>query len=391
MPIESSVPMRQVLWLHLGFALTGIGTTLLGCILPTLSTIWHMNDSRAGILFAAQFLGSALGALLVGNDLFSGLMRGYLLLIASAVSLSPLTGLFQIILFLSFGLGLGLTMTATSLLISGISSRKRGAALSLLNASWAVGAVLCPAIASLWIRRWSPTYLFLILAVAFGVTALFVGNNRVAFSAGGSNPPKTEGEQSQFKLLFIFAILAFLYVGVEVSVSGWMMTYVHRMRVSSNLLPPIATSGFWIALLSGRVLAPAVLQRLSEAQLFTSSLTIAFTGTFLLLVSHSPIAIVLFATFAGLALGPIFPLCLARVLYVTNDSPKAKWVFAISGSGGALFPLMTGQISAYTGSLRAGMVVPVLALGAMIILHRLELTGHFCIEGTKRAPDPSGA
>jgi MFS transporter, FHS family, glucose/mannose:H+ symporter len=116
----------QVRWLHLGIALTGIGTTLLGCILPTLSTIWHMNDSRAGILFAAQFSGSAFGALLVGEDFFGSLMRGYLLLIASAVSLLLSSGLFQVILFLSFGLGLGLTMTATSILICSMYSGKRG-------------------------------------------------------------------------------------------------------------------------------------------------------------------------------------------------------------------------------------------------------------------------
>jgi FHS family glucose/mannose:H+ symporter-like MFS transporter len=365
--------------------LTGFGTTLLGCILPTLSTIWHMNDSRAGMLFAAQFSGSACGALLLRDDFFGGLTRGYLLLIASAVSLSLFSGLFRVILFFSFGLGLGLTMTATSMLICSISSGKRGAALSLLNASWAVGAFLCPAIASLWISRWSPTHLFPILAVAFAGTALLIGKHRAAFSVGPSNPPKTEGEQRQFDLLFIFATLAFLYVGVEVSVSGWMMTYVHRLRISSNLWPPIATSGFWIALLCGRALAPLVLQRLSEARLFTSSLTIAFASTVLLLLSHSPIAIVFFATLAGLTLGPIYPLCLARVLYITNDSPKTKWVFAIAGLGGAVFPWMAGQISAYNGSLRAGLVVPVFALGAMIILHRLELTGHFGIAGTKQA------
>ena len=383
--------MQRVRWLHLGFALTGIGTTLLGCILPSLSTIWHMNDSRAGILFAAQFSGSALGALLVRNDFFGSVMRGYVLLIASAVFLTMSSGLIRVILFFSFGLGLGLTMTATSMLIGSISIGKRGAALSLLNASWAAGAVLCPAIASLWISRWSPTYLFIILAAALAVPALFIGKHQTAFSVGDSNPPKPEREQRQFELLFILATLAFLYVGVEASISGWMMTYVHRVAILSNLWPPIATSGFWISLLCGRALAPAMLQRVSEAQLFTSSLTIAFTSTLLLLVSHTPMAIVLFAALAGLTLGPIFPLCLARVLYIANDSPKARWVFAISGLGGAFFPWLTGQVSAHNGSLRAGLVVPVCALSAMIILHRLEPSGNACVHGTEPMSDTRGA
>jgi hypothetical protein len=102
-------------------------------------------------------------------------------------------------------------------------------------------------------------------------------------------------------------------------------------------------------------------------------------------------AIAFFAAFAGLALGPIFPLCLARVLYITSDSPKTKWVFAISGLGGSFFPWMTGQISAYNASLRAGLLVPVFALGAMIILSGLELTGQLSIAGSGQAADTSGA
>jgi FHS family glucose/mannose:H+ symporter-like MFS transporter len=147
MRIERSARVRPVPWLHVGFALTGIGTTLLGCILPALSTIWHMNDDRAGILFAAQFSGSALGALFVGTNFFSSVVRGYLLLIASAVSIAWFADSRSWLSFFSFGLGLGLTMTATSMLIGSTFVTRRGAALSLLNASWAIGAALSPTIA----------------------------------------------------------------------------------------------------------------------------------------------------------------------------------------------------------------------------------------------------
>src|SRR5450631_2892177 len=160
-PTEHRGRVQPVRWLHLGFALTGIGTTLLGCVLPTLSAMWHMNDSRAGVLFAAQFSGSALGALLVGSDFFASVVRGYILLIASAISIAFFAEFLQVLRFFSFGLGLGLTVTATSMLIGTMHISRRGAALSVLNAYWAIGAALCPAIASLWIKQWAPTYLFL--------------------------------------------------------------------------------------------------------------------------------------------------------------------------------------------------------------------------------------
>lgn len=367
MQIEASDRTGAVRWLHLGFALTGAGTTLLGCILPALIAARHLRDDRAGLLLAAQFAGSAFGALLVGANFFRSVVRGYLLLIASAIALTFFTGLLQVILFLSFGLGLGLTMTATSMLVSSTFTEKRGATLSLLNASWAVGAVLCPPIASLWNNRWPPAYLFIVLAVALAATLLPISQHHLSFSSN-SSALKTESTPRLSPLLFISTLLAFLYVGVEASTSGWMMTYVHRMPTSSKLWAPIAASSFWIALVCGRALVPLALKWTSESRLFSSSLTIAFISIILLLLSHTLVAIVLSVVLAGLMLGPLFPLCMATALTLTNDSLKTKWIFAVPGLGGATLAWMTGRVSAYDGSLRAGLMVPAFALGAMIVL-----------------------
>lgn len=366
---------RSVLWLHLGFVLTGIGTTLFGCILPTLNTTWHMNDARAGVLFAAQFSGSALGALLVRSNIFASLMRGYLLLIASAVSITFFANFFPQFFFFLLGLGLGLTMTATSLLISSKFIEKRGAALSLLNVSWGVGAAFPAMIVSVWIKQWPAIYLFLALAAASAIMLVLIGQHRNFLSAPGINPPQITNTAKPSRLVFIFAVLAFLYVGIESSVSGWMMTYVHRLPISSMLWASIATSCFWVALLCGRAIAPSVLNWTSETQLLTYSLVIAFVSIILLLLNQNPFGFTLSAIFVGLSLAPVFPLCVARALALMNDSPKVKWVFATAGFGGAALPWMTGKLSAYSGSLRTGLVIPVLALATMMILYWLVPRG----------------
>jgi FHS family glucose/mannose:H+ symporter-like MFS transporter len=375
MPGERRSRAQPVAWLYVGCALTGVGTTLLGCILPTLHTSWHLDDRRAGILFASQFTGSALGALLVRSDFFRSLMGGYFLLIASAVSLTFFTGSVEALLFLAFGLGLGLTMTATSMLVGRTFLGNRGAALSVLNAVWGIGAALTPLIASLWVGCWPPTYLFLILAAVLTVTFLLIGKNRATFVGGARNAALDASGRTQLKLISMIAVISFLYVGTEVSVSGWMMTYVGRLPISSKAWAPIAASCFWVAVICGRTLVPAIVRWLSEAQLLTSSLTMAFIGILLLLLSNVPPAIVLSATLAGLALAPIFPLCLAKVLKLTHDSPDSKWIFAISGLGGAVLPWITGELSTHSGSLRIGLLVPVFALGTMMILDRLSSGG----------------
>lgn len=355
-------------WMYVGFVLTGVGTTLLGCALPTLIANWHMNDASAGGLFAAQFAGSALGAALVTHDFFHSIIRGYALLAVGALSLACFNGSPRSWLFLIFGLGLGLTMTATSILTSALFPANRGAALSLLNACWGLGAVLCPGLVSLWVFRWGIASFYLAFGLVSAVVLAFARRLPPAMSSASTSDSRETRGRSSLKLITAFALVGFLYVGVEASVSGWMMAYVRRLTSAHDLWAPIAVSCFWIALLGGRALAPAVLRRISEEQLLSISLVGAFVGVLLLISDRSGLTIMLTATISGLVLGPIYPLCLAKILALANDSPRTKWIFGACGFGGALLPWLTGKISAYKGSLSVGLVVPLGALAAMILV-----------------------
>jgi MFS transporter, FHS family, glucose/mannose:H+ symporter len=358
-------------WMVIGFVLTGTGTVLLGCILPTLIAKWHLDDGRAGSLFAAQFAGSALGAGLVSHDYFKSIVRGYALLTASSLALAWFNRSPHSWLFLSFGLGLGLTMTATSMLAGRLSPGKRGAVLSSLNACWCLGAVLCPGIVSWWVERWPVATLFL----AFGFTAatvLVVAGNVTPGLATGETTASAKGQGgSPLLLIAAFALVGFLYVGVEASVSSWMMVYVRRLAVAHDVLAPAAVSCFWIALLCGRAIATAVLRWISEEQLLNISLPGACIAVLFLIIDRSPLASIFAAIASGLLLGPIYPLCLAKILALANDSPRTKWGFGICGLGGALLPWLTGKVSTHHGSLSMGLIIPLAALALMILVQML--------------------
>jgi MFS transporter, FHS family, glucose/mannose:H+ symporter len=372
MPNSLEPQTRTTSWLYLGFLVTGVATTLLSCLLPTLSARWHVKDATAGILFAAQFSGSALGALLVTKRIFASLIRGYLLLIASALTIAFSAHLPQPLFFLCFGLGLGLTMTSTSMWIGLHYAGSSGKALSLLNAFWSIGASLSPAIVTFWTHRWSPTLLFLVLALSTTIVLVFVTQIGRTGSVSDVVDVHGRGSCEDWQLLVVFSALGFFYVGVEASIGGWLMTYVHRLPVATAFWAPFATSVFWISLLCGRMIAPAVLTRITEARLLDFGLVMAWISTVAMLLSRSPLAITLIVTSAGLVLGPIFPLCLAKALTTVKDPARAKWVFAVSGLGAAVFPWITGLVSSREGSLRVGLLVPVLALTTMILLNRLE-------------------
>jgi fucose permease len=352
--------------LNLGFALTGVGTTLFGCLLPTLISRWHLSDEHAGLIFAAQFTGSALGALLLGSNLFRGILCGYLLLIASAFLVPFPTGFARLSVFFAFGLGMGLAMTATSMFLGRAFAANRGATLSLLNASWSVGAAFSPVIAVSWVEHWPAQRLFSFFGTILAIIFICLLRERSRFNAAFPRDAFLMPlfPRAQFAIL---GLMGFLYVGTEVSVSGWMMSYVHRFPIAAAWAPA-ATSCFWVAVICGRALLPIALRFVSEAQALRYAILGGILSLICLLFSGRALAVAVSSTLAGLMLAPIFPLCISRALDVMRDSPNCKWIFAVSGIGGAVLPLITGTISAHRDSLRQGLAVPVFALASLMIL-----------------------
>ncbi|MHB1959528.1 MAG: MFS transporter [Acidobacteriaceae bacterium] len=354
-------------WLHIGFAATGLGATLLGCLLPALHSAWNLTDAKAGFVFACQFTGASLGALLVRKDFLRSLQHGYLLMAVSAAILGLVPGYAAAGVFFVFGLGLGWAMTAINL-VGGTAFERPGAALSLLNASWIVGAALSPEIAARWVRHWPPMSIYFAVAVCFAAIGLMLRRYQPSLLGSRIRPSKRTEGPAPWALISGFSLLAFLYVGVEVSVSGWMMTYVHRLPLEGGLWAALIASCFWVALLCGRLLAPAVLLRVSESRLLAATMGAACLSVLLILLNRSPLAILLAVVAAGLTLAPIFPLCVSSVLVLTNESPQTKWLFSVAGIGGSVLPWLTGRLSTYSGSLRDGLLVPVVALGIMIVV-----------------------
>ena len=66
MPLDPQPEQAPTLPLmHAVFVLAGLGTMLLGPILPLLAAQWHLRDSQLGLLLMAQFIGATLGGVTV--------------------------------------------------------------------------------------------------------------------------------------------------------------------------------------------------------------------------------------------------------------------------------------------------------------------------------------
>jgi FHS family glucose/mannose:H+ symporter-like MFS transporter len=347
--------------LHVGFALTGVGTVLLGCILPQVSRQWHLRDKDAGLLLLVQFATSASGALLVRRHLWRTLGWGYGLFGAGALSIFLLQhNSFPMVVlsFAGYGLGLGMAMTSTNMLFGRRYPKRRGAALALLNFSWSAGAVACPLVVAQFLRHLSSASAFGLLGVVvvpFVLLPMFA--DPLAFAAQTSlQPAPTAGREAA--TIGYFALLAFLYVGIEATVGNWMSTYATRATSWNFVGSNLAVAFFWAALLLGRGVTPGVLRLISERQLYRASVVVVIGGILLLLTAHSPRTLLAGSVVTGLALAPLFPLILSLFLAEIGESRNAGWVFAVAGFGGAVLSWLTGVISTDTGSLRIALLVP---------------------------------
>lgn len=363
---KSEATKRPILLLHYGFFLCGIATALPGAILPLFLKQWSLTDFHAGSLIATQFCTSALGSLLVARQRHKSVKYGCGLAAIGFLLLAAGLRLVDFAAFAAIGLGIGMAMTSTSLLVSEIYPNSRASALSLLNFSWGAGAALSPVLVRLAAQHASEEHLFEALAFLFGTVLVVMLARLEPQSAMNAEGLRLAPRNS---ISIYFAVMLFLYVGVESSIGNWVTTYAERSSAIHHFpLAPYVASFFWAALLLGRVVTPLLLKTVSETALHLLTTSAALIAVALLLPIDLSAMVIAVAIFAGLSLAPIFPLDLSALIARSPARSQLGWVFGVAGFGGACFTWFEGWLSTSTGSLRSAFWAPLAAMVLMLAM-----------------------
>jgi fucose permease len=351
-------------WLAIGFLLAGLGTVMLGPLMPTLLHDWRLTDQQGGLLLAAKFVGSFLGGVSVPRRLRLGVLGGMAFAGAGfgafGLSGSLISG--AACLFVG-GFGLGQIIASTNIMIGRRYREHTGSVLSSVNFFWSLGAVLCGVIAAAALPRFHLRGPLLTFAGLFLVTGL--GGLLNPSRSAEETPELTDGMATRLSkpVLFRFALLLFLYGGLETCMTGWLTTYTIRFSDVQLLGGQSAIVLLWSALTAGRALSSAALRVMREAMLQRISLGLsALLIAALVTTRHGPL-LSLDCVLLGLSLAPFFPTTFALLIKRRPTAREAGFILAVSGLGAALFPWLMGFVSTQSGSLRVAMVVPlVLAL-----------------------------
>jgi len=369
---------------------TGILTTLLGPMLPILIARWAMNDTQAGNLFLVQFLAALVGVQLSGVLLarwgFRPAFLSGLLLMACGVATLYMGSLWLgLNSVAAYGLGLGLIIPTDNLLIaeigsssgSGPSSRASSgaSAVSLLNFFWGVGAVLCSLMVA-WTAAHKLLPFFLGSVALFLVLLAFAMRNlpfpAAAIKSAESSASSSWREMAKSPAIWLFAAVFFLYPGAETAVGGWIGSYVSRLGSRGAAMASMMPAFFWSALTVGRALGTAFLRHFPERRVLRAGYAAGAAGIGLMLWAPALAGVIGGALITGLSFATLYPITMARLSQRFGVAARSigAIMFSLASVGPAVIPWMVGVISHSTGSLRAGLLLP---LGATVILFLIHL------------------
>ena len=380
----------SIAWLAVGLLLAGLGTVLLGPILPAISLRWHLTDAQTGPLFFAKFVGSFLGGISVPRKLRWGIFSGTILSCLGFATFGLSTGLLtgSLTLFVA-GIGLGQIIASTNILAGYRYPHQTGSALSSLNFFFPLGAVATGLIVASFEPRFGLQSLLLWLGAAFLTTGIGgrlgwikpsspntanptpgIPTNPGApdlshLEIGEQNPTlpqKSESPQLPQPLdtptFLRFALFLFLYGGLETCLAGWLTTYTLRYSDAHLIGGQSAVVLLLAALTTGRAISSVALRYIREITMQRLGLALSFVFIAALSTSHHAASLSLWSILLGLSLAPFFPSTFALLMH-RNPTPRtAGFILAVSGLGAAAFPWLMGAVSTHTGSLRTAMSVP---------------------------------
>jgi len=348
--------MIQVVALMSVFGL-GIAFSVVGALKLELVKVLGIDDARFGKLISALMFTSIFVVLAFGPlvDMF-----GYRP-IAIAGFVLGFVGVFMLISAKTYGmaimscivLGIGaMCLNLGNTLIPMVLYKGNPAAASNFgNIFFGIGAFITPFLVAMLLGRMGYRTTGLIIA--------FILLAPVVFAAIASYPTLErtgatffEAFSGAFSLLtnpviIIAALALFCYIGLEVSMAGWITTYATGQGFSEKGASMVLSS-FWIGLMVARLIASFVVKpEINEIAI--AVLAIAATASIgILITTVSKVAACVFIVVTGFAFGPLFPTIVGATFSRIEPSLYGSAfgiIFAVGLLGGSTIPAAIGSYS----------------------------------------------
>ncbi|CAK5274629.1 unnamed protein product, partial [Mycena citricolor] len=222
--------------------------------------------------------------------------------------------------------------------------------MGMLHASYGAGAFSAPLVATQFSQmpRWSFHYL-----VSMGIAVANLASLVLVFRfrsldeclglVGESAGEKSTSDRSTFrqilslKSVHLLSIFALIYVGVEVTIGGWIITYIIDVRHGGPSAGYIS-SGFFGGLMIGRLALLWVSKVIGENRVLYLYAFLAIGLELIVWFLPSLIGGAVAVSLVGVFLGPIYPIVMNRAARAVPRwllSPSIGWIAGFGQTGSA--------------------------------------------------------
>ena len=357
----------------------GLNDSAPGALLPYIEKHYRIGFAIVSLVFVATAVGF-ISAFPLTHALQARLGRANMLVLAESLMLIGYVMLvctppFPVVVLSFFfsGLGMAFNLALNNVFCANLSNPT--ATLGFFHGSYGIGGTAGPLIATALVSRsthsvWSTFYF-----VPLSVTAL---NGLIAYitfrTYERDNPPPNplqptpshpQGRTSPIsksrllkaalgnKTTILGAFFIFAYQGAEVSISGWVISFLISYRHSAASRVGYVTAGFWGGITIGRFVLSHPAHRIGEKR-SVAALTLG-AAAFQILVWRIPNVVgdAVAVSIVGLLLGPIYPCATAvfsRSLPRRLQVSSLAAVSALGSAGGAFWPFFTGLLAQQAGT-----------------------------------------
>ncbi|KAK7192506.1 MFS transporter [Paraphaeosphaeria sporulosa] len=349
------------------FLLMGANDASYGVMIPYIEEHYTLSYIVVSLVFLSPLVGYAAAAMLNNWVHVRFGQRGVAFLgplchIAGwlGLSLHPPYPAF-VVIFVLVGFGNGIEDAAWNAFFGNMANANE--LLGFLHGVYGLGAVLSPLVATNLITeagwRWYAFYYILlgggVIELITSLWAFWPVSGRVYRE---SHPRTASGKDSRLqeslesRVTWVVAFFLLCYVGIEVALGGWIVTFMRRERSGEAFASGMVATGFWTGIALGRVFLGFLTPKLGEKFAVTVYILLAMVCQLIFWLVPSFHVSAIAVSFQGFFLGPLFP---AAVVAATKVLPAHLHVSAIGfaaafgGGGAAILPFGVGALAQSRG------------------------------------------
>lgn len=384
----------------------GLSDAAPGALLPHIEAYYNTNYAVTSLIWIGNAMGFILVATLshkiqpilgkqkslVVGCCFSICMHS---IIASGTKFPAI-----VVAFFLGGCGGAISLSQINVFVARLQNQSKY--LGFLHGMYGIGATVSPLCATAMVNagiKWHYFYLILLGTMvfhAFNLFFAFAGADEDLKQWDTDATEKIDPEEAKSQLranmvlalrnhvTWLLSLFVLFYQGAEVSLGGWIVTFLLDYRHGNPRTVGYVASGFWGGLTIGRLCLTRPLHKYLGTR---RSVIVCLIGSLVLVgltwaVTNTIVEAVL-VSLAGVLIGPNYPLMIT-IAALEGLIPRKIQVItltiatAFGSSGGALFPFLIGLLSQAVGTF---VVLPVFLglytamLFLWICLPNIERTG----------------